>query len=440
MKVAEPKLPAPGAWARKARALDQYRWLLLREHHGFLGSVIRFGRDALVDLVFGIRARLAMANHRVIAEPCDFLLLQGSPKVIPLQRKKRLIETLRARGYHLVETGQEEPRQVIAKRLVARPVQPVPLRYLGYAAYAEWLVQRHDPRVLINDRNGSLCSPFLRLSLNQRQRLFVHLAHATTVEGSRRLGMNDYDFYFLFGQSSLDALRARSLRFGQSTAVLVGSHMIDMSYQMPAPDVTKKTLLILGVGPDKEKEGEYQQTYELLASWVQKHPEYQVLIKPHPRSKVRFWQEVAGRSANVSVLDCDCSLADALARASLVINIVSNAVIEAALAGRPVLCVNLGGQSDVLQQEVFFGERIQTLTDLEQRVLDIERKSPEALAQANAFADFHLTNGIHGLESTIEALESLLRTAQLPDGLMRSVLAPVLSVRSEPIKRWEHRV
>ncbi|MFD1693035.1 hypothetical protein ACFSHR_20405 [Azotobacter chroococcum] len=89
------------------------------------------------------------------------------------------------------------------------------------------------PRLLINDRNGSLCSPFLRLSLNRRGRPLVHLAHATTLESSRRLGMTDYDYYFLFGQSSLDALRERPLRFGDTRAVLSGSHMVDRAYDLP---------------------------------------------------------------------------------------------------------------------------------------------------------------------------------------------------------------
>src|SRR5690606_28367422 len=124
-------------------------------------------------------------------------------------------------------------------------------RYFGLAAYAQWLVEHHQPRILLNDRNGSLYAPFLRLALNARGSLLVHLAHATTVEGSRRLGMNDYDYYFLFGQSSLEALQARKLRFGSSTAVLAGSHMIDDDYVMPAPDLATRTLLILGVGPDK---------------------------------------------------------------------------------------------------------------------------------------------------------------------------------------------
>jgi len=91
-------------WAAKARALDRYRWLLLRERHGLLGSALRFAREALGDWWFGVRAKSRLAES-VTAEPCDFLLLQSAPKVIAFQRKKLLIEGLRGRGYNLVETA-----------------------------------------------------------------------------------------------------------------------------------------------------------------------------------------------------------------------------------------------------------------------------------------------------------------------------------------------
>jgi hypothetical protein len=313
-----------------------------------------------------------------------------------------------------VETALQEPKAILRERLLKRPPHPVPTRYFGIAAYAEWLVEHHQPRVLLNDRNGSLYAPFLRLALNARGSLLVHLAHATTVEGSRRLGMNDYDYYFLFGQSSLEALQARELRFGTSTAVLVGSHMIDDSYVMLAPDLAARTLLILGVGPDKEKEPAYQQTYRLLADWARRHPEYRVLVKRHPRSQVPFWQEAASSGSNIEVLAADCSLAAALTRASVVVNILSNAVIEAALAGRPVLCVDLGGQQDIFQQQRFFGAPIDSESELERRLLGIEADFGQALASSRAFAEFHLAQGAGGLASTLEALQALHAERPLP--------------------------
>jgi len=394
-------------WVAKARALDRYRWALLRERHGLFGSSVRFAREALGDWWFGVCAKRRLARS-VVAEPCDFLLLQSAPKVIKFQRKKLLIEGLRGRGHHLVETALQEPKVILQQRLLKEPPMSVPNRYFGLAAYAQWLVEHHQPRILLNDRNGSLYAPFLRLALSARGGLLVHLAHATTVEGSRRLGMNDYDYYFLFGQSSLEALQARTLRFGSSIAVLAGSHMIDSAYDLPPADPSLRTVLILGVGPDKEKESGYQATYRLLSDWAAAHPEYRVLVKAHPRSQVPFWRQAAAEIPNLRVLPKECGLAEALAQASLVVNIMSNAVVEAALARRPILYVNAGGDADIFSQQRFLGDRVSSLMRLSAAAEQVAVDYAGSVERAERFAEYHLAQGSKGVPSCLANLELLL--------------------------------
>ncbi|MDD1510122.1 capsule biosynthesis protein [Pseudomonas sp. CNPSo 3701] len=403
-------------WLDKCRMLDRYRWLLLRERHGLLGSVLRFVRDASRDWILGVRAMT-----RLVANPqtqsCDFLLLQSMTKVIPLQRKRLLKDALVARGYSLVETALPEPGEMLRQRMLCKPPFPIPVRYFGYAAHAQWLVERYHPRVLLNDRNGSLYAPFLRLALNARQNLLVHLAHATTVESSRRLGMNDYDYYFLFGRSSLEALQKRTLRFGSSTAVLAGSHMIDNTYDLAPADPELRTILILGVGPDKEKEAGYKAAYELLRDWAREHSEYKVLFRAHPRSQAAFWRQVASEIPQLTVLSRDCHLADALQRASMVINIMSNAVIEAALARRPVISISVSGERDIFALQRFFGPGVASVDALQAQVSAAERGYRAAVEQSSDFAEYHLANGCAGLPSTLDALATLLERRTPPGDL-----------------------
>jgi hypothetical protein len=396
-------------WRDKAKALDVYRWRLLRERYSAVEAILRFARDAISDFSFGLRARCLLPKIEPLRTPCDFLLLQSAPKVIAFQRKKLLIEALQGRGYNLVETALEQQSDILAKRLLVRPRQSIPLRYFGYAAYAEWLAARYDPKILLNDRNGSLYSPFLRLSLNACDRLLVHLAHATTVESSRRLGMHDYDYYFLFGLSSFEALQARVLRFGESTAVLAGSHMVDATFDLPPASPEARTVLILGVGPDKEKESAYQRTYELLRNWAAQNDHYRVLVKSHPRSQAPFWQAAAATLKNLQVLPCDCGLAQALAEASIVINVMSNAVIEAALARRPVVFVNASPDEDIFAQERFFDVCVSNTVQLNERIAEIETDYAGWVCKAEQFADFHLAQGSHGLQRNVELLEQLLQ-------------------------------
>lgn len=394
--------------ADKARTLDRYRWLLLRERHGVLGSAVRFMRDALKDWWFGSCAKWRLAGA-VSAEPCDFLLLQSAPKVIGFQRKRRFMSELRARGHRLTETALPDIRDMLERRQLTRPAGFVPTRYYGYAAHAEWLVERYQPQVLLNDRNGSLYSPFLREALNRKGRLLVHLAHATTVEASQRLAMNDYDYYFVFGQSSLEGLQARPVRFGSSTVVLAGSHMVDSAYDLPAAKPGEGAILVIGVGPDKEKLPGYQRTYALLAEWAREHPRYRLIVKAHPRSKVPYWQEIASTLSNVQVLPAECSLAEALEQSWVVINVMSNAVIEAALARRPVLFVNASADLDIFKQEDFFGPRISSAQALAHALEEVRNGYLKRLDASIRFADHHLTHGVDGLGRNLDLLEKLLQ-------------------------------
>ncbi|MGF6314257.1 hypothetical protein ABIA60_000535 [Pseudomonas frederiksbergensis] len=401
---------AAGCWAQKARELDRYRWKLLRERHGRCGSLLRLVRDVLVDVAVGIRAK-ACLSASVVAAPCEVLLLHSAPKSMALQRKNILIEGLRKRGHHLTEAALRSPSDACAQRMLLAPPQSVPLRYLVYAAHAQWLVTTYSPKVLINERNGSLHAPFLRLALAARGARLLQLAHATTLESSRRLGMNDYDYYGVFGHSSLVALQERTLRFGESTVVLIGSYLADETYDLPVADPALHTLLILGVGPDREKEPGYQRTYQLLRDWAEQHPHYRVLFKRHPRSKAQFWSDAAAQLANIDLLDSKCSLADALAQASVVVNVMSNAGIEAGLAGRPVIHVNAGGDVDIFSHSLFFGPQVRDEHEFSRQLQALEQDYPGHVAQARRFADYHLVYGSQGLAKTIQLVDNLLRGA-----------------------------
>lgn len=403
-------------WKKKAADLDRYRWLLLRERHGSLGSALRFIRDAIIDLWFGLYAKRRLEANTE-PTPCDFLLLQSAPKIIGLNRKKQLITEIRRRGHCLTEIALPTKGDICVHQQLMRPPATTPLRYFSYAAHATWIVEKYQPRVLLNDRNGSLYSPFLRLTLNRKQALLVHLAHATTGEGSRRLSMNDYDYYFLFGPSSLAALQARSLRFGTSTVVLAGSHMVDVSYDLPSVQIQSRTVLVLGVGPDREKEVGYQKTYALLRAWAGENPSYRLLFKRHPRSSAAFWNETVKTLQNVIVLPPELSLAQALMQSSIVINIMSNAVVEAGLAGRPVIYCNLSEDLDIFNQEQFFGKVAVSAEQLQSRIENIERRLPEHAELARSFAHFHLAHGLKGLEKTLLAMECLLNGSNIPSDI-----------------------
>ena len=414
--VTPPPSNANQNWKLKASALDRYRWSQLRSEHRIFGCLIRYARNLIIDTCLGLVA-CVKASAQCGVRSSTIIVLHGTPKLLKMQRKAGLVNALRNQGHDVLEASIEPLAAAVRQRQLCRPPQRVPLRYYAHAAYAEWLSRHNNPRLILSDRNGSLISPFLRLSLNAQGKKLIHLAHATTVESSRRLGMTDYDFYFLFGQSSLSALLSRPLRFGSTRVVLAGSHLIDRSYDMPPAKANLARVLILGVGPDKEKREGYILTYQLLKNWAATHPDTEVSFKPHPRSRATFWLQAAEELGNVKVLPAEMNLAQALQQCSVVVNIMSNAALEATLAKRPVVYVNASGERDLLEQSRFFGRKIRTAVDLEDRLDWIGKNYEEALHQSRVFADYHLAHGVDGQDNTA-AMISLLAKEQPVDSVI----------------------
>ncbi|MNJ34872.1 hypothetical protein D3C77_295980 [compost metagenome] len=193
--------------------------------------------------------------------------------------------------------------------------------------------------------------------------------------------------------------------------VLVGSYLADETYDLPVAEPALKTLLVLGVGPDREKEVGYQRTYQLLRNWAAQHSHYRVLFKRHPRSKAQFWSDAAAQLANIELLDASCSLAAALAQASVVVNIMSNAGIEAGLAGRPVIHVNAGSDVDIFSHSLFFGPQVRDEDEFSCQLQALEQDYQGHVAQARGFADYHLVYGSQGLAKTAQLVDDLLRGA-----------------------------
>ncbi|WP_409276885.1 glycosyltransferase family protein [Pseudomonas defluvii] len=399
-------------WRARAKQLDAYRWALWREKYGVVGAAVRVIRDAAIGFKHGIGAW--MRATKAPESPAQrVLVLHGSPKLLAQRRKSGLIEALRECGHDVVEVAIEPLEVAVRQNLLYQPPRKVPLRYYAHAAYAEWLARHHKPSLVLSERHGSLVSPFLRLSLNVQDKYLVHLAHATTVERSQRLGMTDYDYYLLFGQSSLAALQRRKFRFGTTKAVVTGSYLIDQSYNMPAA-ASDLRLLVLGVGPDKEKREGYRRTYSLICEWAAKHPNVPITFKAHPRSRADFWRKAAATHPNIKVASPDVSLADALEQSSVVLNIMSNAALEASVASRPIIYVNADEDSDPLEQSRFFGECVTDAKMLDERLAWLCRHYDKALHGTRAFAEYHLAHGVRGQDVTAKAIDSLIHGQPLP--------------------------
>ncbi|MBQ0712743.1 MAG: hypothetical protein KBT53_07280 [Porticoccus sp.] len=359
------------------------------------------------------RGILCGDNFSDTSESCDILILHPSRKSFELKRKQKLIDKLRSSGINVKEAIALSEREIVKQKSCCGPFESN-IFFHCYEGYANWLRRRFNPKIIITDRNGSLLSPFLK-SRTLGDPITFHLAHAVLTAQSSRFSMLDYDYYCVYGQSSAEYLQALPYSFGSCHLVLGGSVLFDEDFQLPPP-TPSAPLLFLGMGPELESTTLGQKIYELVLSW-QKTSGRKLYVRLHQRSNSKFWTAVS--QEGVEVLQEE-PFKESAARASLILAPYTNAVVDAALLGRPVQLIAFPEEQDFLQVEAYFGSRVFNSVGLEKAVnrhLDDYRKSIDA---CTSFSEFHLEQGVHSVnyinDVLLELLEARATSKAIPVG------------------------
>ena len=403
----------------KIKQVEQYRKKLIDERRKGFNRVIKNAVESinLYYLSLFTFIKLFFIPPKETTAKVDILLLQHSEKVIKLNRKTKLKAALKEDHYSIIEIAFTKGSKVIRSGYISKPKFKVPLKYLYHASYAEYLVNTYNPKIFLNDRNGMLLAPFLRDTLNRNNAKFIQLAHATTVEDDWQFSMNDYDFYFLFGQSSYDFLKKRKLLFGKSRVVLTGSHMIDESFDIKNHSFYNGNILLLGMGPDREKTSLAEKNYGLILEWISKNKDHKLFVKPHPRSNLHFWKKFAKQFTNIELLSSSFLLSEALRSCSSVITIESNAILEASLAKRPIIYVNTTDSEDIFSLEKHLGKRVKNINALNEQITDIAKNYKKHVEKTECLQRYHLSDGIHGLSRTISSVNAIYHDKEITDTL-----------------------
>lgn len=356
------------------------------------------------------RSFLLADDYKLSSTSCDILILHPSDKSFRLKRKQKLIDKLRESGVKVLEEVALSEKQVIEKNTCCGPFLYGRLLRC-YEGYANWLRKKFNPKIIITDRNGSILSPFLK-SRSSNDPVTFHLAHSVLTAQSSRFSMLEYDYYCIYGESSFEYLKSLPYSFGSCQLVLGGSILFDERFAVSkgSPELP---LLFLGMGPELELTEEGRKIYELIRDW-QKVSGKKLYVRLHQRSKGEFWKSVSQKG--LEVLPNEPFQVSA-ARASLVLSPYTNAVVDAALLGRPVQLVSFPEELDFLQVEKFFGARVSDFNGLDKAVrqhLDDYQKSVDA---CGAFVEYHLEHGVQSVNYVNDVLLELLKTGKISNTL-----------------------
>lgn len=342
--------------------------------------------------------------------PCDVLLLHYSQTSQARGYRDALVTSLRKRGLRVVETAIHKPKTVLSRRELLSPGWTFPHRYYFHAAYARWLIGYYQPKALLTDKNGSILAPFLKTFIQPYGKL-VHIAHSIPTENFRKFSMNAYDYYFLFGRSSLERLQKRQ-RFGTSQVFLTGTYAEKMPLQLPEKNTT---VLILGTGPALEKTRRIQSAYAVIRATAHRLPAFHFIVKPHPRSDKTVWLS-DNPPDNLTVANPDENIDTLLKNAFVAIGSFTNAAIDCALQQRPFILVSEGDTDPQLDIHRM-APLCNTAEQLANTITTIAANPDTYRDHARNFADYHLSNGFTGPDTISALIYTLVMQGALAGGV-----------------------
>ncbi len=342
-----------------------------------------------------ILARLFSRSANAAPLICDVLLVHPSRKSYLQGRKRLFIEALRQRGLHVEEFIEEGDGETLRLRQLVKPPQAVPFLLSWPAAHAAFLLHRYQPKAMLTERNSWIIPSFVK-AFSQRRTVVMHLAHSIPSTQSSNYDYVDYDYYLMYGHSSLEYLRTLGKGFGECTALFAGPYFLEDTVPPTTSSAGQQLrCLFLGSGPEYETKTNYLEMCAWVRQWAMANS-VRLSVKPHPRAEGYPWR--GDRVAEM--VDRSLQLDEVREYFDLVLCGYTNAVLDVARAGLPF--VLLGKGRDYFQTERFDLCRANSMTELDEACRVIRADPCSYRERLDCFLRFHIENPYQPCSSLVE--------------------------------------
>ncbi len=330
-----------------------------------------------------------------IPTPCDILVLPSGPA--DLRQTKGVWENLEKFGYNIIYADYELKSIFLNAFLSKEKIEPeIPTSIFFFAAYCKFLLNKYNPKTVCVFYHHNMIPSFLMKYKSEVQKI-VHIPHGMQPDHAIYTSY-DFDYYMVFGQSSVDSILKKKLRIGNTKLVKIGSTTLRENYNLD-PNRNNKSILFFSDWLPEKLPNE-RKLFKIVCEWAKEHPEYKLFIKLHPVEKGVIIREYAAGIHNIEILDKSVNIKDALEPVSICIVSWSVASIEAAQMNRPVVVANFrkyDPDSDdyivsdsFLHLEKFFPKRATDKDELHDRISEVVRDYDKYLGKCKEFVQFHL--------------------------------------------------
>ena len=332
---------------------------------------------------------------------CDVLVVHANEGLYQSGRKDYLLNQLKQNGLKLEEVVLEKENSIVSRKLTSGPYK-YDDKYKVFEGYANYLKDTYNPKLIITERNGCLVAPFFKARFEGDSKS-LHLPHCVLNDQTRNHSMMDYNYFPVYGPSSLNYLKTLKDGFGSCELFFGGSYLFNEDFKLPDPDKSLP-VLYLGMGPQLEDKKRGIETNKIVAEW-QKKTGKELIVRLHQRSKGTFWKEL--NQPGVTILPAE-SFVESAKRCSMMLSPYTNAVVDACLLRRPCQLVATPNEVDYLEVERFFGKRAVNAKEVESSINAHFANFENSLNNCDKLKDYHLSQGNQSVNYLSELIMNII--------------------------------
>ena len=233
----------------------------------------------------------------------------------------------------------------------------------------------------------------------------INIAHALT-SNSTRCSIFTFDYYFVFGPSSIDHIAENPIKVGCANIIAGGSTNIHDAFDAAANADGDILYFSDWLAPGLEEP--IKDNMRMIAEWAESH-HVALRVKLHPLEQEAVIKGIFANVENVEFVDRGLSIQSALENASIAIVHWSCASLEAAVMRRPVIVANRADDigDEFLELENYFPQRARTPSELASRIDEVKRNYMHYVAQGEHFAERHLAKRYDAQEFIADAIRAI---------------------------------
>lgn len=264
----------------------------------------------------------------------------------------------------------------------------VPYRLCGTFSFARFIREKYNPSMVVLIEDYALYPSVLRHAYGFKLANIAHGVLANDWDHS----YIDYNYYLIFGESSLNHMQLNNNLFGSTEAIITGTYYLKGFSKVGAICVTGGVIIYLSQYLNPRVRDHLEYSDSVMIAYAVANPGKKIIIKLHPLEDDEVWIHQTSHIKNITILPQRMPVSEAIKGVSIAVSAWSNSLVEAAACGCPVISIDRTNYSrNALDIDSYF-PIVSDVSGFSAAVDLICENYKRYVAKARGFSGYHLHN------------------------------------------------